>query len=298
MCTAISFTSEPRVYGRNLDLDRRYGESIVCQPRGFSFPFRYARQRGRAALFGCAAVVRGVPLFYDALNEHGVYMAGLNFPKSASYSVARGRRDDLAPYELIPYLLSACESAREACREAARLNLVGEDFSPELPAARLHFFIADKSDCFAIEPTCGRLTVKEDPALVLTNEPALELHLKGLYGAVPEFSHGGISQYPKISADPSSEARFIRAAVTARLASHGADEVGAISQLFHTLASVSVTEGTAKDSKNHKTVYTSVASPDSNSYHYSTYDDPSVRSVCFSENDFSSSELISHKMIF
>ncbi len=97
MCTAISLTSKEHYFGRNLDLDRSYGEEVAVMPRKFPLTFKKsAAPTERYAIIGMATVVQrsknnsfkkygGLPLFYDAVNEHGLAIAGLNFPHNAYY---------------------------------------------------------------------------------------------------------------------------------------------------------------------------------------------------------------------
>ena len=40
MCTAVSYRSKDRYFGRNLDLERGYGESVVITPRNYEFKMR------------------------------------------------------------------------------------------------------------------------------------------------------------------------------------------------------------------------------------------------------------------
>ncbi len=98
MCTAISLTTKEHYFGRNLDLDRSYGEEVAVMPRNFPLTFRKnAAPTDGYAIIGMATVVQssekesfkeygGLPLFYDAANEHGLAIAGLNFPYNAYYA--------------------------------------------------------------------------------------------------------------------------------------------------------------------------------------------------------------------
>jgi len=43
MCTAISYKTKCHYFGRNLDLERGYGECVVITPRNFPFTFRFAQ---------------------------------------------------------------------------------------------------------------------------------------------------------------------------------------------------------------------------------------------------------------
>ena len=40
MCTAISYAAGAHYFGRNLDLDRSCGETVVITPRRYPFAFR------------------------------------------------------------------------------------------------------------------------------------------------------------------------------------------------------------------------------------------------------------------
>ena len=82
------------------------------------------------------------------------------------------------------------------------------------------------------------------------------------------------------------------------MAEKGATEIGAVNQLFHVLSHVAVTEGTALVSPYHKTVYTSVCSHTSRSYYYSTYENSSVKSLIFSEDNFKSDQMFFSSMLF
>ena len=52
----------------------------MLMPRKFPISFRYMGKREtHYAILGIAHVAGGYPLYYDAINEKGVGMAGLNF---------------------------------------------------------------------------------------------------------------------------------------------------------------------------------------------------------------------------
>ena len=53
-------------------------------PRNYPFEFRYmGRKDNHYAMIGMAHVAGGYPLYYDAINEKGLGMAGLNFVGNA-----------------------------------------------------------------------------------------------------------------------------------------------------------------------------------------------------------------------
>ena len=83
MCTAFRTNS---YFGRNLDLDFSFGESVIITPKKFPFCFRKVfPQNEHFAIIGIGTISDGYPLYYDAMNEMGLCMAGLNFPDNAYF---------------------------------------------------------------------------------------------------------------------------------------------------------------------------------------------------------------------
>ncbi len=80
MCTAATYKTKDFYFGRTLDYEFSYGEEVVITPRNEPFPFRYmAEMPHHFAVIGMACVAQEYPLYYDAVNEKGLGMAGLNF---------------------------------------------------------------------------------------------------------------------------------------------------------------------------------------------------------------------------
>ena len=110
MCTAINFKSKDHYVGRNLDLEYTYQEAVTVTPRNYPFRFRMVGEIDtHYAIIGMAYVVDGYPLYYDATNEKGVSMAGLRFAGNAYYPERAEGKDNVAPFEFIPWVLSQCE---------------------------------------------------------------------------------------------------------------------------------------------------------------------------------------------
>ena len=102
MCTAITYRTRDFYFGRTLDYECGYAEEITVTPRGYL--------GNRYALLGMAYVEEEYPLYYDAANEAGLCMAGLNFVQNAYYQSG----DGVAPHELIPRVLGACATVAQA----------------------------------------------------------------------------------------------------------------------------------------------------------------------------------------
>ena len=58
----------------------RTGEEVTITPRNYPFSFLVSGERKQHyAMIGMAHVADDYPLYYDAINEKGLGMAGLNF---------------------------------------------------------------------------------------------------------------------------------------------------------------------------------------------------------------------------
>ena len=182
MCTAVTFHGRDGFYmGRTLDYERSFGEQVVVTPRRFPLRFRHGETlEEHYALVGMAHVAEGWPLYYDAVNEKGLGMAGLLFPESGRYGPPWPGWRNAASFELIPWVLGRCATAVEAWELLAETRVTEEGFSPALPTSPLHWLAADEKDCFAAEPTAAGLVLRDDPAGVLTNEPPLDVQLSRL----------------------------------------------------------------------------------------------------------------------
>ena len=186
----------------------------------------------------------GYPLYYDAVNEKGVGMAGLNFVGNAVYQKVEEGRENVAQYELIPWVLGQCANLQEVRKLLAKMNLVGTPFG-DFPAAQLHWIIADASGAITLECTKDGLQVYDNPAGVLTNNPPFPMQMfqlnnyAGLSPKQPEHRFSGQIPFTSYSrgmgamglpGDLSSESRFARVAFVKCNSVSGDSETESVSQ--------------------------------------------------------------------
>ena len=310
MCTAITYhTSGGHYFGRNLDLDRSYDEAVAVTPRNLPFAFRRAGTlQTHYAMVGMAHVAGGCPLYYDAVNETGLSMAGLNFPASAVYQPEQAGRDNVTPFEFIPWLLGQCADLAQARQLLARVSLSDIPFSDALPLAPLHWLIADQSGAIVAEPLAGGLKIHENPVGVLTNEPPFDyqmFHLNNhmqLTREAPRSSFAeGLELRPYclgmgamgLPGDLSSASRFVRAAFTRLNSVSGPSEEESVSQFFHILGSVAQTRGCTRagEDRYEITVYSSCCSMDRGVYYYTTYENSQISAVDLHREDLDGAAL-------
>ena len=146
MCTAATYQTSDFYMGRTLDYEFSYGDQVTIMPRNYPLPFRYHETRKEHyAIIGMAYVLNDYPLYYDAVNEKGVGIAGLNFVGNARYEEELSEeKANVAQYELIPWLLCQCASVQEVKELLEQTNLMNTPYSEQLPCAQLHYLIADK----------------------------------------------------------------------------------------------------------------------------------------------------------
>ena len=271
MCTAVCTWGERALFGRTLDLEYHDDECVVLTPRRFAFDFRYGgRCPWHYAMLGTAQLCGGVPLYYDAINEHGLGVAALNFPDYNLYHAPQKGKRSLCSFEVIPFLLAHCTCVAEAVALLDTCVITPDAFRADLPPTPLHWMIADAQRAVVVESVREGLCVCENPFGVLTNAPdfaAQRAHLAlfaGLDAASPDKCFlGGIcpargSGAVGLPGDFSSPSRFVRAAFVNAHAEGTPDE-DAVSRFFHVMESVSVPNGCVRTERGEcvRTVYTS-----------------------------------------
>ncbi len=297
MCTAAAYTKNHFYFGRTLDLDRVYGEEITILPRNMPLPFRkVSRMDSHYAMIGMAHVAENYPLFYEAMNEKGLGMAGLNFPNSACFHQPEPGWDNIAPFEFIPWVLGQCACVEEARELLQKLRLVNIPFSSQLPLARLHWIIADRSGAIVVESVESGLHVYDNPTGVLTNEPPFPMQMFQLNNymnlspspAENRFSnHLPLNVYSRgmgaigLPGDLSSQSRFVRAVFVQQNSLCGDTQRESVNQFFHILGSVCQPRGCTQleNGEQEITVYTSCCDGDTGTYYYTTYENPQITAV-------------------
>lgn len=315
MCTAISFCPAAHYFGRTLDLDVSYQENVTITPRQYAFAFQNGVSLPHHyALIGMATVREGYPLYYDATNERGLSMAGLNFPGNAHYTEPADGRDNIAPFELIPWILVQCATVAEARPLLAQLNLVQVRFSEALPLSPLHWMLADREEALVIEQTKNGLFVHENPLGVLTNNPPFDWQMQNLHNYMNLTAKPPVNRFADnielapfsfgmgaigLPGDLSSPSRFVRAAFTKSNSLCGNTEEAGVTQFFHILHTVAQTRGCTDvgEGRHEITVYTSCCNTDRGIYYYTTYENPGISAVHLYRAELESGELVSYPLL-
>lgn len=313
MCTAISLCNHHHYFGRNLDLEYGYHETVTITPRAVPFHFRRAGSlTHHYAMIGMATVVDGYPLYYEATNEHGLSMAGLNFPKSAVYFPPTEGADNISPFEFIPWILGQCADVAQAENALKSLRLVNIAFSARLPLSPLHWIISDRSRSIVVESMADGLRVHDNPYGVMTNEPPFDYHLYNVSNylnltADPAVDRSGLALMPfsngmggiGLPGDFSSASRFVKAAFVKANSVCNGDEEENVSQFFHILSSVAMPRGSVRmgEGKYEITRYACCCNTDRGVYYYTTYDSCRITAVDMGLENLDSQSLICYPLM-
>ena len=315
MCTAVTYKTKDFYFGRTLDCEFSYDCEITITPRNYKFNFRQNNTLyNHYAIVGMAYVVNEYPLYYDAINEYGLGIAGLNFVGNAVYSKPKDNTNNIAQFELIPWVLSQCKSVDEAKQLLSKTTITDTSFSDDLPCAQLHWLISDKFKSIVVESMKDGIHIYDDTLGVLTNNPPFEFQVFALNNyinlspkdPINKFSNSlKLETYSKgmgaigLPGDLSSTSRFVRVVFNKFNSYSGDSENESVSQFFHILCSVEKAKGCCEvsDGRYEYTIYTSCCNALKGIYYYTTYENNQINAVDMNKCCLDGSSLIRYEVL-
>lgn len=315
MCTAATYKTQDFYFGRTLDNGFSYGDEVTVTPRNYRFTFREMEDMNtHYAIIGMAYVAENYPLYHDAVNEKGLAVAGLNFVGNAVFRDYRQDRDNIAQFELIPWILGQCATVKQARALLEKINIRTTSFAENLPPAQLHWIIADAEEAVTVEAVAEGVKIYDNPVGVLTNNPPFGEQLFALNNymhlsakpPVNTFAPGlELDQYCLgmgaigLPGDLSSQSRFVRAAFTRMNSVSGKGEKESVSQFFHILGSVDQQRGCCilENGGYEVTLYTSCCNATKGVYYYTTYDNHQITAVDMHRENLDGTKLVRYPAI-
>ncbi|MBR0372701.1 choloylglycine hydrolase [Candidatus Saccharibacteria bacterium] len=313
MCTGVRFSDDAgnMFFGRNLDWSEGYGERVVITPRGYKYKSAFLGEISNSeALIGMGIVVQNVPLYFDCANEHGLAIAGLNFPGYAKYSEEPvDGKTNVSAYEFPLWVALNFKTVDEIEKVLPEVVLVAKPINEQYPVSELHWIIGDAKRSIVIEYTERGMEIFKNDVGVLTNQPGYGWHeenLRNYLNLFPQMpkeirwekakmtAFGSGSLMRGLPGDYYSPSRFIRVAYLNTHYPTKTTEEENVSRLFHTLTGVAMIDGAAEmlDGKCEKTIYTGGYSSKTKTYYYNTYEDPAIKSVALKDHNLDSTEII------
>ena len=313
MCTGVRFSDANgnMYFGRNLDWSTGYGQKVVVTPRGYQYKPAFGDENpDQPAVIGMGIVAENTPLYFDCANEHGLAVAGLNFPGYAKYETsAVDGKTNIAAYEFPLWVALNFKTVDEAEKALKDVVIVAKPINDQYPVSELHWIIGDAKRSIVVEYTANGMEIFKNDVDILTNQPGYAWHqenLRNYMNLFPEMPKevkwskasmkpfGSGSLMRGIPGGFYSTDRFIRVAYLNTHYPTQSDEASNVSRLFHTLTGVAMIDGAAQmaDGNFEKTVYTGGYSTATQTYYYSTYEDPAIKSVSLKDQDLDSTEII------
>ena len=315
MCTAVTYKTKDFYFGRNLDYEFSYGDEVTITPRNFRLSFREeGKINSHYAIIGMAYVTENYPLYYDAINEKGLGIAGLNFVGNAVYHEKEEGKYNITPYEFIPWILGQCSNVREAKQLIKNMNFLNKPFNDKLPLSQLHWIIADSDEAITVEPVEEGIKVYGNPVGVLTNNPPFDKQMFNLnnYMYLSNESHENtfapqlnLESYSRgmgaigLPGDLSSQSRFVRASFVKMNSISGNGELESVGQFFHILNSVEQQRGCCHlgDGKYEITIYSSCCNATKGIYYYTTYNNHQITAIDMNKENLNSEIIVRYPII-
>ena len=313
MCTGVRFSDGAgnMYFGRNLDWSCGYGQKVVITPRGYKYKSAFLGEMANSpAIIGMGIVAENTPLYFDCANEHGLAVAGLNFPGYAAYAPsAVDGKTNVAAYEFPLWVALNFTSVDEVEKVLKNVAIVAKPINDQYPVSELHWLIGDAKRSIVVEYTDRGMEIFENDVDILTNQPGYGWHKENLRNYMNLFpqmpkevkwdkakmtAFGSGSMMRGLPGGFYSTDRFVRVAYFNTHYPVQSDEATNVSRLFHTLTGVAMINGAAEmaDGDCEITVYTGGYSTATQTYYYNTYENPAIQSVALKDHKLDSSELM------
>lgn len=314
MCTGISTRGINHYFGRSLDVSVDFPFKIIVTPRNYSFSFIPKEPKNNYALIGMGIIEDDYPLYFDAINEEGVAMAGLNFPGYAYYAKKENpEKINLAPFELIQFLLRQVSSVKEAYELLQNIELVDKTFNSKMPNAPLHWLISDGKESLVVERTKEGLQIYENPFHILTNNPPFAYHcfnVENYLHLTPHYPKNhfskNISLKPNsiglgalgLPGDNSSPSRFVRGFYHLDQLELTESETDNVLSFFHVLDSVIQVKGASFDASGQSefSAYFSCMSAKTKTYYVKLYENSQIQSVSLKKEFLNKNHLLAYNL--
>lgn len=313
MCTGVRFSDDKgnMYFGRNLDWSTGYGQRIVVTPKGYKYHSAFlGEMQPKYAIIGMGIVQENTPLYFDCANDAGLAIAGLNFPGYAEYAPsAVDGKTNVAAYEFPLWVVMNFSTVDEVEAALANTAIVSKSINDKYPVSLLHWIIGDKDRSIVVEYTSAGMQIFHNDVDILTNQPGYAWHKENLrnymnltspqpekvtWGKAEMTAFGSGSLMRGLPGDYYSPSRFVRVAYLNTHYPVKTTEEENVSRLFHTLTGVAMIDGAAAMASGdfEKTVYTGGFSTATNTYYWSTYENPAIMKASLVDYDVNGTELI------
>lgn len=310
MCTSINYVNGDHYFGRNLDLEVDFPVDCVVTPSNYEFKFRHVDDmKKHNAIIGMALVAADYPLYFEAINDKGLGMAGLAFEGYAKYNPPIEGKTNIATFEFIPYILGQCSTVAEAKEKLQNINITDESFSDQLHYSNLHWQIGDKTTAIVVECTEDGMHIYDNKYGVLTNCPTFDYQVTNLSYYMNITKENPTVRFTADDADfkifsrgmgsiglpggMDSVSRFVRCTFAKLNSDCPPTEEANVAQYFHLLGMVQQSRGVdeIKPGDYEVTQYSACGNTDKGVFYFTTYFNPNVYKVDMHKCDLNATDI-------
>ena len=306
MCTSLTLKTDNEItlLARTMDFAIVLDGDLIVVPRGYPLSTLIDKAK-RPTTYAFMGTGREFDTFLmvDGLNEKGLACATLYFPGYAHYSDAPlDNKTNLAPEEVIAWILSSFSSIDEVRNAVSELNIVNKInkfFGIVLP---LHYIVTDQSgNTIVIEPMDDGIKIYDNPIGVMTNSPDFNWHMTNIRNYIGANPHGLHSinlngvQFSSLGSgagsfglpgDYTPPSRFLRTVFAKETINPMANEEEGVKAAFHILASVDIPKGNVIAAEGvDYTQYTGCMVCQTGNYYFKTYDNNQIVKICLFDQD-------------
>lgn len=313
MCTHLILNNDNNILAsRTMDFSFPLEPDMLVVPRNYPIDFEYFDDLNKHSSFlGLSQTIGNSIFFADGINEHGLSCAALYFDGYASYNEdICNDKINLAPHEVVSYILSSCENVESAKNLFQSLNILNSPLDLIGRAAPLHWIIVDESgSSIVVEPIDKSFNIMENTLGVVTNSPDLSWHITNLRNYIniepsqkdlrllndfelKPFGQGlGTFGLPGDFTPPS---RFVRTVYNKFNTIIGETEESLVNSANHILNCVSIPKGSVITNRGQYdyTQHSCYMALKSRNYYFKTYDNTNFMKVNLYDYDLDSSNLI------
>lgn len=299
MCTAINLKDikENNYFGRTMDFSYVLDPSIYVCPKNYILKnsFSTVEIKNKYSFIGVGQNISKV-IFADGVNEKGVGVATLYFPKFATYDLPYTyyNKYHIESLEMVNFLLGNCGSLEEAHNLLQNVSVVGVKDCVTNSIAPLHWIMTDRSGkSLVIENREDGMHILNNPIGVLSNSPDFKWHMLNLQNYMnlstlqyEEANWGNLQLTPfgqgagalGLPGDYTPPSRFVRAAFQKTHVTIPKDKKESMITFFHIMESVSIPKGIVITERgvSDYTQYTSFMDLQTCQYFFKTYDNSQI----------------------
>lgn len=298
MCTSFTLTAHGQTFfARTMDFAFLLDGEPIVMPQGYQWSLQLGRQVTNTYGFVGTGKQLEEFLFIDGVNEKGLTIAELYFSNEAVYCEYTAEKINLAPHELLHWVLGNVADIPDLYQKISRINLVQIETALLGITVPLHFIVTDTTGrCVVIETNRGFIEIKENPIGVMTNSPELEWHVKniGNYLAArpanfPPATVNGVEVLPFglgngtsiLPGGLTSPERFVRTVYHKQFVNVGETAEETVNAMFHLLNNATIPKGlmVEDNGQSEYTQYRVVYNVTNGTYYFNPYETQEVFSL-------------------